>query len=116
MILKTFYFGARGAFNSRRQLPRRAHGEADGPMKPSRRIWTRIWSYFAQMLTPKSKKKTAIRHGTPIPEARGKRQEARGKGQEARRKRQEARGKTPKARGKTPKARGKKQEARGKRH
>ena len=26
-------------------------------MKPSRRIWTRIWSYFPKMLTPKAMKK-----------------------------------------------------------
>ena len=57
MILNFFYFGLRGALNSRKQLPRCAHGEADGPMEPPRVIWKRIWSYFPEILRTTSIKK-----------------------------------------------------------
>ena len=40
------HLGPRGALNSPKQLPRRPHGEADGPTKPPRPIWRRIWSCF----------------------------------------------------------------------
>ena len=51
------HLGPRGASNSPKRLPRRPHGEADGPTKPPRLIWRRIWTYFLLILDPKSKKK-----------------------------------------------------------
>ena len=51
------HLGPRGASNSPKRLPRRPHGEADGPTKPPRLIWRRISTYFLLMLDPKSMKK-----------------------------------------------------------
>ena len=51
------HLGPRGASNSPKRLPRRPHGEANGPTKPPRLIWRRIWTYFLLILDPKSKKK-----------------------------------------------------------
>ena len=36
------HLGPRGASNSPKRLPRRRHGEADGPTKPPRHLWRRI--------------------------------------------------------------------------
>ena len=36
------HLGPRGALNSPKELPRRPHGEADGPTKPPKPIWRRI--------------------------------------------------------------------------
>ena len=52
--LMTFHLGAREALNGPKQLPRRLHGEADGPMKPPRLIWRRTWTNFPEMLNTKS--------------------------------------------------------------
>ena len=51
------HLGPRGASNSPKRLPRRPHGEANGPTKPPRLIWRRIWTYFLLISDPKSKKK-----------------------------------------------------------
>ena len=51
------HLSPRGASNSPKRLPRRPHGEADGPTKPPRLIWRRIWTYFLLMFDPKSMKK-----------------------------------------------------------
>ena len=51
------HLGPRGASNSPKRLPRRPHGEADGPTRPPRLIWRRIWTYFLMILDPKSMKK-----------------------------------------------------------
>ena len=51
------HLGPRGASNSPKRLPRRPHGEADGPTKPPRLIWRRIWTYFLLIFNPKSMKK-----------------------------------------------------------
>ena len=51
------HLGPRGASNSPKRLPRRPHGEADGPTKPPRLIWRRIWTYFLLIFDPKSMKK-----------------------------------------------------------
>ena len=40
------HLGPQGASNSPQELPRRPHGEADGPTKPPRPIWRRFWAYF----------------------------------------------------------------------
>merc|ERR1712078_527936 len=50
------HLGPRGASNSPKRLPRRPHGEANGPTKPPRLIWRRIWIYFLLILDPTSKK------------------------------------------------------------
>ena len=51
------HLGPRGASNSPKRLPRRPHGEADGPTKPPRPIWKRISTYFLMISEPKSVKK-----------------------------------------------------------
>ena len=51
------HLGPRGASNSPKRLPRRPHGEADGPTKPPRLIWRRISTYFLLILDPNSAKK-----------------------------------------------------------
>ena len=51
------HLGPRGASNSPKRLPRRPHGEADGPTKPPRLIWRRSWTYFPAILETKSMKK-----------------------------------------------------------
>ena len=51
------HLGPRGASNSPKRLLRPPHGEADGPTKPPRPIWRRIWTYFLMILDPKSTKK-----------------------------------------------------------
>merc|ERR1712078_954851 len=51
------HLGPRGASNNPKRLPRRPHSEADGPTKPPRLIWRRIWIYFLLILKPKSKEK-----------------------------------------------------------
>ena len=51
------HLAPRGASNSPKRLPRRPPGEADGPTKPPRLIWRRIWTYFLLISDPKSKKK-----------------------------------------------------------
>ena len=51
------HLGPRGASNSPKQLPRRPHGEADGPTKPPRPIWKRISTYFLMISEPQSEKK-----------------------------------------------------------
>ena len=55
----SLHLGHRGASNIPKRLPRRPHGEADGPTKPPRLIWKRIWTYFPLVLDLKSKKKKA---------------------------------------------------------
>ena len=40
------HLGPRGALNNPKLLPKRPHGEAEGPTKPPKPIWTRIWTYF----------------------------------------------------------------------
>ena len=52
------HLAPRGASNRPKRLPRRPHGEANGPTKPPRLIWRRIWTYFPLILDPKSKKKS----------------------------------------------------------
>ena len=54
--------GSRGALNSPQQLPRRPHGEADGPTKPPKLIWKRISIYFLMISEPKSAKKLWKKH------------------------------------------------------
>ena len=51
------HLGPRGASNSPKRLPRRPHGEADGPTKPPKLIWRRVWTYFLVICVPKSTKK-----------------------------------------------------------
>ena len=48
------HLGSRGALNSPQQLRRRPHGEADGPTKPPRPIWTCILTLCLPILQPKS--------------------------------------------------------------
>ena len=55
------HLGPRGASNSPKRLPRRPHGEADGPTKPPRLIWRRIWTYFLLILDPNSIQKKKAR-------------------------------------------------------
>ena len=42
----SFHLGPRGALNNPKLLPKRPHGEAEGPTKPPKPIWKRIWIYF----------------------------------------------------------------------
>ena len=51
------HLGPRGASNSPKRLPRRPHGAANGPTKPPKLIWRRVWTYFLMILVPKSMKK-----------------------------------------------------------
>ena len=55
------HLGPRGASNSPKRLPRRPHGEADGPTKPPRLIWRRSWTYFLVIWDPKSMEKKKAR-------------------------------------------------------
>ena len=51
------HLSPRGASNSPKRLPRRPHGEADGPTKPPRPIWRRISTYFLMISEPQSENK-----------------------------------------------------------
>ena len=50
------HFAPRGTLDKPKQLPKRPHGEADGPTKPPRPIWKRILIYVLLILNPKSMK------------------------------------------------------------
>ena len=51
------HLAPRGASNSPKRLPRRPHGEADGPTMPPIPIWKRIWIELLQIWMATSKNK-----------------------------------------------------------
>ena len=53
------HLGPRGALNNPKLLPKRPHGEAEGPTKPPNPIWTRISTYFPAIWWRNQRKKKA---------------------------------------------------------
>ena len=51
------HLGPRGALNNPKLLPKRPHGEAEGPTKPPNPIWTRISTYFPAIWWRNQRKK-----------------------------------------------------------
>ena len=64
------HLGPRGASNSPKRLPRRPHGEANGPTKPPRLIRKRIWTDFLMIWGPKSILKKKSRDIVTVPSKR----------------------------------------------
>ena len=51
------HLAPRGALNNPKQLPKRPHGEAEGPTKPPNPIWTCISTYFPAIWWRNQRKK-----------------------------------------------------------
>ena len=56
------HLGSQGAIHRPKELPKRPHGETDGPTKLPRPIWRRISTSFPSILMPKSRKKERKNH------------------------------------------------------